>query len=179
MARRIVRIAVVALVLLAAGAAVLVATTRPKLADARATADRAWTPLVTELDDRYRDLATFAATVKAAGGRGTDTVAEIERALDRWEEGRARASVGPAVANDLESLAGRLVAVVQGSPRLSTDAAVGQAALLWAAAPKPTEGLSRFNQAVQQYQELRTDPWRSPVADVFGYGPRSTVRLAA
>ncbi len=187
MARRVRRLAVVALVLLVIGAIALVLTTRPQLEDSRGDVDRAWTPLRAPLAARYDRLAEVNAQLAAAGGGERDVARALGPWLTRWDDlkraraGDADADAEAEAADQLEGLANRLRAVVASSDRLRAAEGLNQAiaAFQGTANPQLVGIIKPYNEAVRHYEDERNGLLRSPVASVLGYDSRPQLLLSS
>jgi hypothetical protein len=183
MARRVLRLAVVVVLVLIAGAVALVLTSRPQLDDRRDEVDRAWMPLRAPLTLRYERLAAVEGESTTAGAGDRGVTRELGAALARWNrlravgDGDADAEAEAASANQLEGLAARLRAVVLSSDRLKGVDPLNQAiGAFQGSAPPPSE-IQAYNDAVQEYEDTRTSFVRRPIADLFGYDSRPQLTL--
>jgi hypothetical protein len=176
MARRVRRLAVVAFLLLIAGAVALVLTTRPQLEDHRDDVDRAWSPLRAPLAARYNQLAAVNEQMAAAGAAERAVTRELETTLTRWARlrraGDADAEAEAVTANRLEGLAARLNAVVLSSDRLRGVEPLNQAIAAFQGAGAPLPAIKTYNDAVQEYEDSRGSLLRRPAADLFGFESR-------
>jgi hypothetical protein len=186
MARRIRLLAVVVLVLLVAGAAALVLTTRPKLEDGRDEVGSTWQPLRGPLAARYDQLAAVNAQMAAAGAGERAVTRELSATLARWGELRragndaADADAEAQTADRLEGLAMRLQAVVASSDRLRAVEPLNQAIVAFQGTAQPLlPAIKTYNDAVRDYEDERNGVLRSPVASVFGYDARPQLLLSA
>jgi hypothetical protein len=178
MARRVRRLDVVVLVLVVAGAVVLVLATRPQLEEHRDDVDSAWRPLRASLAGRYQQLAAVNEQVTAAGAGERAVTRELETTLSRWLRLRqaadddADAEAEAATANRLEGLAARLNAVVLSSDRLRSVEPLNQAIAAFQGTAAPLSAIKTYNDAVQDYEDIRNSPLRRPAADLFGFESR-------
>ena len=185
MARRVRRLAVVAVLLLVAGAVALVLTTRPRLDDQRDDVDRAWTPLRAPLASRYEQLAGVNAQMAAAGAADRSVAHELGTTLKNWERLRrardadADAGAEAETANRLEGLASRVNVVVLTSDRLRGVELLNQALAAFHGATPPTPAVKTYNDAAQAYEDTRNSTLRRPVAALFGYDSRPQLLLAS
>lgn len=170
MLRRIFRVAVVFVVLLALGAAVLILLGRPRLENARSDVNAAWGGLSRSLDARYHALDKTSQTVESVDPAKDDRTIyrQIENSLNRWGVVRRDPELGPPAANRIEALANRLRAVVLGSPKLRANPVAVNAFAGFDAAVAPADEVSAYNNAVQDYQDLREDTITGIVARFLG-----------
>jgi hypothetical protein len=185
MARRVRRLAVVALLLLVAGAVALVLTTRPRLEDRRDDVDRAWTPLRAPLAARYEQLAGVNAQMAAAGAGDRSVTKALGTTLARWDrlrrapDGDADAAAEAETANRLEGLATRVGVVVLTSDRLKGIDPLNQALAAFQGTTPPPPPVKTYNDAAQEYEDTRNSFLRRPVAGLFGFESRPQLLLAS
>jgi hypothetical protein len=159
----------VAMVVVAAG--VTVFTARPDLQRDKRAVDRTWDALRPQLAARYAVLTATAEKLRAVPGPVGQLVAtELDPALARWQGvvGHASTATQVEAANALESVAGRLVATADSSPRVKADRSAREAVDAFAANTS-YQGSVQFAAAVTKYQQERRGPLRTVVARVFGY----------
>ncbi len=184
MARRVRRLAVIVLILLVAGAVVLVVTTRPTLDDARGEVDHRWTPLRAPLAARYEKLAAVNAEFAAAGAGNRDVARALGLNLARWDRlHRARdddadAEAEAQTADQLEGLATRLQAVVLSSDRLKGVDTLNQAVAAFQGTVPPPAAIKAYNDATRDYEDERNGLLRRPVASLFEYDARPQLVLS-
>jgi hypothetical protein len=164
------RVALLLLVVLVAGAAALIGSSRPALDDAHDDAVTRWPTVAQPLDTRYERLAELGTAVEAAGGVATPIAADVEDASRTWERARDSGSTAEQVraANVLEALNRRLATAIDGSARLSGDGAVTSARQAVRAVHIPESGRA-YNSAVADYQGEREGTLRSMAASALGY----------
>jgi hypothetical protein len=185
MARRVRRLAVLLVVLVIAGAVVLVLTTRPQLEDRRDDVDGAWTPLRGPLTARYDRLAAVNAQMAAAGAGERAIARELETTLTRWArlrqagDANADAEAETETANQLEGLATRLQAVVLSSDRLRGIDPLNQAIAAFQGSAATPPVIETYNDAVEEYEDTRTSLLRRPAADLFGFDSRRQLALGS
>jgi hypothetical protein len=167
------------LVLLLVGAVVAAALlVRPKLMDAEAAVDTAWTPLRAPLAARYTALGGVATALTAAGETDRPVTTELTAELERWNALALRgpkhtdATAEARAADQLEALARRARANVAGSARLAADPAITAAFAAFDTAIVPPKDIAAYNRAVRKYQDTREGRLESIVANVLGYEAR-------
>jgi hypothetical protein len=182
--RRWRRILIGLVVLIIAGAVVLVLTARPRLEDDRNAVDDTWVPLRAPLNDRYDALAAVDEQLRAAGGEDRDVTAELTEELDRWQDAAdapdddADAETEVEIANTLEGLSVLVLANVNASERLRSSVGLTESLAAFAAtAPDPMR-VTSYNDAVDSYEDARDSLLRRPVADILGYESRTELVLA-
>ncbi len=181
--RRRLRVLVVLgiVVVLVAGAAVVVFTTKPDLDDKQERVDARWRPLRKPLQLRYQVLAGVEQAVTAAGGGERAVIKDLRDAFDRWaklagqpdDEADPRAEAE--TANELEALAARLRADVNGSERLKTVQPILAAIAMFDSTVVPPPAVRAYNRAVHDYQDTREGTLASVVVAIFGYDDRPTL----
>src|ERR1700675_686231 len=113
MLRRLRWILVLLVVLVVAGAAIAVLTTKPDLSDPRDRVDARWLVVRPSLLDRYAALTGVEQALVAAGGPDRAVTRDLRTELARWKSLAAQpaADADPGAeataANDLEALARR------------------------------------------------------------------------
>jgi hypothetical protein len=182
MSRRVRTVLLAVLVLVVAGAAVLLFLGRGRLDDARGEVDSAWTPLRGALSARYLALGAASRALQENGGGGRAVAVPLQRQLDRWsqlqEDDGADVEEQVRVANQLEGTGRRLVATVSASDRLEGVVTLTNAVEEFQGAIVPAEAVQAYNDQVDEYQDARDNPLWGPSATVFGYDARSTLVLA-
>jgi hypothetical protein len=169
-----------AVALAIAGAVAAVVTIQPNLSDARDRVDLRWAPLRESLDPRYQALAGVATALQNAGAGDRAVTTALDASLARWSKLALR---GPkhtdielevATANDLEALARRVTANINGSDRLKNDAALVAAKLAFDQAVPAgfVQMMAAYNHAVRQYEEERSGTIHRLVAAALGYDAR-------
>lgn len=175
MLRRSARVAVVFVVLVAIGFAVLVLTARPRLENAQADVNAAWSELSPALDTRFHAYDKTWQAVRAADPEPDRALyATTEAALNAWGRVSKDPTRGPEAANTVEALSGRLRALIFGSPKLRANPAATGSFAGFDAATAPKDLVTTYNNAVQSYQELREDTTKGIVAAALGYDARDT-----
>jgi hypothetical protein len=163
------RIAAVVVALLVVTGIGLTVSARPPLDDARSTAQARWRDLSRALDARYNRLGALESAVAAAGDRDRPVVAGLERTLRRWRDVRGQgAAVAVPVANDLEGLGRRLLAVIESSDRLQGNGDVASARDAFTRVAVPDAAL-RYDAAVADYEAERRGTVRRIVAALLGF----------
>lgn len=147
-------ILIIAVVALAAVVATTLATTLPRLNDAKDDAARHWRTLRAPLAERY-DRAERLAGAVAAQREDLDLAGETKAAVDRWSRSAGDLQRGPTSANTVEGHAARLVGVVKASAVLSSDPQVSEALDAFAAA-LPEDEIRAYNRAVEEHDRART-----------------------
>jgi len=173
---RVVLVIVLALVVLAAALALLVG--RPRLSSAQDDVNANWKPVRAALGDRYEKLATFNAAIAGAGASSREVVVDLEDELGQWAQLKGSTEDQVEAANEVEGLAGRLLATVAASPKLATNPDVIAARDAFAAAVVPSGTVNVYNSAVDTYESRRTSIWGEPVTLVFGFHPRTAFEPA-
>jgi hypothetical protein len=159
----------VAMLVVAAG--VTVFTARPDLQRDKRAIDRTWNDLRPQLAARYAVLTTTAETLRGiAGPVGQLVATDLDPALARWQAvvGNASTATQVRAANALESVAGRLVATADSSPRVKSERSAREAVDAFAQ-NRSYQGSIEFAAAVTKYQQERRGPLRSVVSSIFGY----------
>lgn len=163
-----------ALVAALAGGVATVLALRPPLRDAEEVLDARWRALATALDLRYDALDREVAAVEDALDEERALLKEVGRELARWDD---RGAMGPddqtALANRLEGLAARIDAFVASSPRLRVSEAVRQHARAFDD-HAPRQAAQFHDEAVEEYEDVRTSLPRRLVASLLGYDSRRT-----
>lgn len=164
------------------GAAALVFTSRPALADARDETEQSWKPLMAPLTARYAQLEPLAAQlegVAAATGTENPEVSRLSATMRRWSETIDGDSAVRQVeaANDLEAAVGRVRMVVAGSARLRQAVEIQETFTAFAAEAPSPDDVAAYNDSVRRYQRTREEALRRPVARLFGFGPIPTLEL--
>ena len=161
----------------AAAVVVVALSSRPELANAKARVDTAWVGLRPSLDQRYLALSQAGDAARSRLGSDRPLLADIRAAASAWPENRA-APVEAQVkaATRLESLAARLAALVQATPRLRSSGEV-EGALAGIARSDLTGGRETYNQAVAAYEGVRGGFPRRLVAGALGFNARRTLEV--
>ncbi len=148
-------------------AVVSVFSARPDLEQAQDDVDTAWTPLQTELGQRYVLLAGAGESLRDTGGPTSELVTSLNDAVAHWNDVQGKADVAAqvAAANDLEAVGRRLVATITASSRPSAESKAAMAAF---AADRSYESATAFNKAVLAYEGERRGPVRQLVAKALG-----------
>jgi hypothetical protein len=174
--RWLVIVAVVAvLAVIAAGALI-----SPKIGDARDQVDARWTPLRSSLKPRYEALRALASVMHDAGAGERAVTQDLDTVLGRWFnlslKGPTHSDAGreAETANELEALARRLEANIDGSDRLSLNETVKAAVLAFHEAfPEDLIADEKsYNRAVRAYERERSGAIKRLVAAVLGYDSR-------
>jgi hypothetical protein len=151
---------------------VVVLTSRNDLQRSRTQVDRAWAPLRTMLDRRYRTLASADDVVKSVPGPLHQLVEQVSTADATWqnlEQHDAGVTAQIVAANNLESLGRRLVLAARAARRVAASPAALAAINGYAALTPPAATL--FDATVANFERARSGPARSLAARVLGYGP--------
>ena len=168
------------IVLIVAGAVVLVVMVRPGLRHDAESVDRSWTPLVRPLDVRYQALDDVIAQLKASGAGSRKATLGLIQLVERWRVIRSGTDTADQVetANRIEALAAR-ADVLAHTVRLA-GAAPLQAAFKAFDASRPTTAiLAAYNNRVTTYQDRRDGFWSRIVASLDGYPMRPTLQLVS
>jgi hypothetical protein len=166
------------LVVVVGGVGALVLTTKPDLDDGRARVDAAWTPMRKPLQLRYQVLAGVDVKMTEAGNGDRPVLEVLRAALDRWadlagdSDAAADAGTETETANELEALAARVRASINGSERLKNNKGVTDAMALFDVTVVPPPLVRTYNRAAQRYQETREGTLESVVAAVLGFESR-------
>jgi len=150
---------------------VVVLTSRNDLQRSRTQVDRAWTPLRTMLDSRYRTLASADDVLTSVPGPLHQLVAQVAAAYTTWqtlEQHGANVTSEVVAANTLESLGRRLVLAARAARRLTNDATALVPINTFAALTPPAA--ARFDATVATFERARNGPARSLAARILGYG---------
>lgn len=168
------------IVLIVAGAVVLVVMVRPGLRHDAESVDRTWTPLVRPLDVRYQALDGVIAQLKASGAGNRKATLGLIQLVERWRVIRSGTDTADQVetANRIEALAAR-ANVLAHTARLA-GAAPLQAAFKAFDTSRPAPGvLGAYNNRVSTYQDRRDGFWSRIVASLDGYPMRPTLQLVS
>jgi hypothetical protein len=163
------------LVLLIAGAVALVFAQKPTLDDGRDGVNARWSALRPALVTRYERLdAALQLFVVAAGERtvATDTQRELAAWRSAIEDGGEERQAD--AANRLEGLGVRLRANILASPRLAEVPELSDALTAYDTSAPGADLVERYNRAVENYEDDRTDTLHVPVARLFGFDSRPT-----
>jgi hypothetical protein len=184
MSRRVVLFLVLAVVVVLLGAAVgLVVSNKSALEDDRSAIDARWTTVRAPLAARYDALGQVGAALAGAGAQDRTYTKDLDAELGVWKQlaasGRPHPSAEAASANRLEGLATRVRVNVARSVRLTRDAGIAQAFSAFDGAVVPPPDIQRYNRAVQNYQDTRTDSLKRLAAKVLGFGPRPLLVVGA
>jgi len=150
---------------------VVVLTSRNNLQRSRTQVDRAWTPLRTMLDSRYRTLAAADDVLQSVPGPLHQLVAQVSTAYTTWrtlEQHNASVPSEVVAANNLESLGRRLVLTARAARRVTANATALASINGFAALNPPAA--ARFNATVATFERARNGPARSLAARILGYG---------
>lgn len=174
------RLLVAVIVLVVAGAVVLVVTVRPGLRNDANSVDHSWTPLVQPLDVRYQALQGVVTQLKAGGAGNRTATLGLVQLIDRWHIVRAGTDSGDQVqtANRLEALAARARALAH-TARLAPNVALQQAFTAFDASRPAATTLDAYNRRVVVYQDRRDAFWGRIVARLDGYPMRPTLQLVS
>lgn len=173
MLRRVRRLALLVIVALIAGLAVLVLTMRPRLDDRRRAVERAWQQLSPELETRISALASLDQSVRAAAPVVLDPSSAVRDSLQRWATAR-RGNLDARIraVNDLEGSGRRLLALVSDQHRRYVSVqAVRDAATAYLRAAIPPADVAAFDKAVDHYDAASGGTVRRLVADLLGTDP--------
>jgi hypothetical protein len=181
MGRRIRWTVLALVVVLVTGIVILVITVRPGLQDDAQEVRRSWRPLLQPLALRYTTLSGVVGALDDAGNRDRDVTRQLRRTLSDWELLRPTTDDGAQArtANELESLAARIRATVEGSERLRADAELTEAIATFDGARVPPRLVDTYNDAVLRYERNRDGMLRGIVASLDGYGAHPTLQLTA
>jgi hypothetical protein len=183
MSRGVRTVLLVVLVLVVAGAAVLLFLGRGRLDDARSEVDDTWAPLRDPLSARYLALGVASQALQDNGGGDRAVAGPLRRQLDRWsrlqEDDGSGVEEQVEVANQLEGTGQRLVAAVRASDRLRQVQDLAAAIAGYEQATISPEAVEAYNERVDEYQDARDNPLWGPSATVFGYDARPALVLAS
>jgi hypothetical protein len=177
-ARRVRWLVAIAVVLLVAGSVAAVVLVQPDLSEARDRVDAAWTPLRAPLAARYTALDGVAQTMTAAGAGDRAVTKDLDATLARWSKlalrGDAHTDPGAeaATANELEALARRVRANVQGSDKLKTNVVLNDAIAKYDQTIAPAPAVVAYNRAARAYEDQREGTIHSLVATALGFDGR-------
>jgi hypothetical protein len=179
MGRRIRWTALALVVAVVTGTVFLVITVRPGLQDDAQEVRRSWRPLVQPLATRYGALGGVAGALESAGDGDRDVTRDLRRTLDDWNLLRPTTDEGAqaATADQLEALAARIRATVQGSDRLKVIPGLTQAIQAFDANKVPAPLVQKYNDAVLRYERNRDGTLRNIVASIDGYDAHPTLQL--
>jgi hypothetical protein len=179
MGRRIRWTVLALVVVIVTGIVILVITVRPGLQDDAQEVRRTWRPLLQPLASRYGALGGVAGALDAVGNGDRDLTRRLKRTLDDWNLLRATSDDGnqARTADELESLAARIRATVQGSPRIKEDPGIAKAFAGFDAAKVEPALVKRYNDAVLRYERNRDGTLRNIVASLDGYEAHPTLQL--
>jgi len=166
-------------VVIVTGTVILVITVRPGLQDDAQEVRRTWQPLLQPLATRYGQLAGVVTALEAAGNGDRDTTVQLKRTLSDWELLQATndAAAQAATADELEGIASRIRATVNGSDRLRANAELIAAITAFDEAQVPPALVERYNETVLRYERNRDGVLRGIVASLDGYDPHPTLQL--
>ena len=117
-----------------------------------------------------------------AGNGDRDVTRELKRTLDDWDLLRATTDDAEQAktADELEGLAARVRANVQGSDRLKANRGAEQGHRRVRQAPTvPPPLVKRYNDAVLRYERNRDGTLRNIVANLDGYEAHPTLQLTS
>lgn len=179
MGRRIRWILLALVVVVVTGIVILVITVRPGLQDDSQEVRRTWRPLVEPLGVRYATLNNVVGALEDAGNGEREITRDLVRTLGTWDLLRATTDDrGQATtANELESLAARVRAIVAGSGRLRANESITAAIAGFDAARIPPRLVTRYNESVLEYERNRDGTLRNIVASLDGYEAQPTLQL--
>jgi hypothetical protein len=166
-------------VVLVTGIVILVITVRPGLQDDAQEVRRSWKPLLQPLAARYATLSGVVGALEAAGNGDRDVTRELRHTLDNWDLLRSTSDDAEQAktADELEGLAARVRAIVQGSDRLKAVVGLNKAIAGYDKATIPPRLVKRYNDAVLRYERNRDGTLRSIVATLDGYKAYPTLQL--
>ena len=179
MGRRIRWTVLALVVVIVTGIVILVITVRPGLQDDAAEVRRTWRPLVEPLGVRYATLNNVVGALEDAGNGDREITRELARTLGTWDllaattddSGQAK------TANELESLAARVRAIVAGSERLRTNEGITNAIAGFDGARINPRLVTKYNDSVLEYERNRDGTLRNIVASLDGYEAQPTLQL--
>src|SRR6476659_2961977 len=168
-------------VVLVTGIVTLVITVRPGLQDDAQEVRRSWKPLLQPLAARYATLSGVVGALEAAGNGDRDVTQELRHTLDDWDLLRSTSDDAEQAktADDLEGLAARVRAIVQGSDRLKAVVGLNKAIAAFDKATIPPRLVTRYNDAVLRYERNRDGTLRNIVATLDGYEAHPTLQLTS
>jgi|GEM_PF-4345781 hypothetical protein len=168
------------IVLVVAGAVVLVVVVRPGLRHDAESVDRSWTPLVRPLDVRYQALDGVVAQLKNSGAGNRNATQGLIQLVQRWRVIRSGTDTADQVetANRIEALAAR-ANVLAHTARLASAAPLQAALKAFDASRPAADVLGAYNNQVSAYQDRRDGFWSRIVASLDGYPMRPTLQLVS
>ncbi len=161
------------------GIVILVITVRPGLQDDAQEVRHTWKPLLQPLAARYSALNGVVGALDAAGNRDRDVTKELRRTLDQWDLLRTTTDDAEQAktADELEGLAARVRATVQGSDRLRAIPELKKSLSTFDKFDVPAPLVKRYNDAVLRYERNRDGTLRNIVATLDGYEAHPTLQL--
>ena len=169
MLRALRRIALLLCVAALGGGALLTVTTRPKLDDATAAVQQAWSPIRAALNARFAGLKTVNNGL-ASPGRPPTSSGALNDALRSWNNA-SKASVADQIllANRLVGLGRRIAAIASHSARYGANADVGAGLATMQRNPPNTNDIDNLNAAIDKANEIRDGFLRRLVATALDY----------
>jgi hypothetical protein len=179
MGRRIRWTVLALVVVVVTGIVILVITVRPGLQDDAQEVRRTWRPLLQPLAARYVTLNGVVGALEDVGNGDRDATRELRRTLTDWDLLRPTtdAAAQARTANDLEALAARIRAIVQGSDRLKGNQGLLDSLAAFDETRVPPRSVERYNDAVLAYEHNRSGMLRRIVATLDGYDEHPTLQL--
>ncbi len=168
------------IVLIVAGAVILVVTVRPGLRKDSESVDQSWAPLVAPLDARFRTLDAVITQLKIDGAGNRTATVGLTQLVERWRVIRAGTDTADQVrtANRIEEYAARVSALAR-TARLAGAVPLHDALDAFAKTRTAIGAeLDAYNAKVGAYQHRRDTFWSQIVAKLDGYPMRPTLQLS-
>lgn len=179
MLRHVRRWTVLVVVAVAAGAAVLVLTTRPRLDDRTSIVEQRWRAAMPRVEQHVGALAGLDAQVRKAGPT-RDPSDAVASALSEWNRVAPDGTVDAQIRalNRVQGAAARLLALIDDpSRRYRSNAAVQAARNAYVSTALPEATVAAVNSAIDRYNAARGGVLRRIVADALGDGAFSKLAL--
>jgi hypothetical protein len=170
MFRHVRRWTVLVIVAVAAGAAVLLLTTRPRLDDRRATVEDRWRTTMAQAKEHIDALSALDQQVRKAGPT-RDPSRAVAAALSQWSDAASGTNVQSQIEalNTVQGAGARLLALVDDpTRRYHGVAAVQQARNAYTASALPAATVAALNASIQRYNDARGGVLRRIVANLLG-----------
>lgn len=181
MGRRIRWTVLALVVVIVTGIVILVITVRPGLQDDAQEVRRTWRPLLQPLALRYTTLNGVVGALEDVGNGDRDVTRQLRRTLTDWDLLRPTTddAAQARTANELEALAARVRATVQGSDRLRGSEGLTRSIAAFDEADVPSRLVERYNETVLDYERNRSGMLRNIVATLDGYSEHPTLQLSS
>lgn len=170
MFRRVRRWTVLILVAVAAGAAVLLLTTRPRLDDRHTAVETRWRATMPSAEQHVAALTQLESEVRKAGPT-RDPSRAVAAALSEWSDATAGSDVAAQIRalNAVQGAGARLLAMVDDpNRRYRGVAAVQRARNAYTATALTPATVSALNASIDRYNDARNGVLRRLAADLLG-----------